>query len=155
MSNSTQDKHTLITNLEWVTINGIRTYTHALLLTDGAYAFGPSDRRRYQVRGFGTDSAWPVFDLDVPSIEYTLADARSGAIMLTDDDPAGRPLISGAIMQIKDGPRADLVVSDRKAPLQVDQFMCSILQVWDVLPMYVRRFWTAPNMPTLHWVRVR
>ena len=145
--------YTLITNLEWAVVNGIRTFTHALLVSDHEGAFDKNTRRR-QLRGFGTDPAWPVFDLDIPSTSYTLSDARSGNVMiLSGNDPKPRPLCSGAIMQIESGPRVDLLVSDQRRPLDVRTFPreVTIRDVWDVLPGLVRSYWTAPNMPTLQW----
>jgi len=147
------ERHTLITNLNWVSLNGIRTYTHALLLTEGKAMFG--DETRYQLRGFGTDPAWPTFDVDVPSLDHTLLDARGNAVMITDACPGGEPLITGSILQFKDGPRVDCITEARGKPLRFDRFEGSILQVWAILPARVREFWSAPNMPTLRWVTVR
>lgn len=146
-------KHILITNLEYVVVNGVRTFTHALLLTEGKAFFRDGVRR--ELRGFGTDPAWPTFDLTVPSMIYTLMPASNPhVVMITDAAPEGRPLLSGAIMQIEGGPRVDLVVSNPEQPLDIQTFDGSILQVWQVLPRLVRKYWTAPNMPALHWDRV-
>ena len=144
------DKYTLITNLEWVTVNGIRTFTHALLVSDHF----DKKLRRLQLRGFHVCPASPVFDLDIPSTAYTLTDAHSSNVMIVSDhEPELRPLCSGAIMQMEGGPRVDLVVSHRKRPLDIRTFEGerSILQAWDMLPGLIRSYWTAPNMPTLQW----
>lgn len=160
MSTHGPEKYTLITNLEFVSIGGVRTFTNALLLCESPGHFQPEvlDRR---IRGFGTDPAWPTFDLmEVKSLEYTLVDARSSAVVIGHDGQM-RPLCSGAIMQFADGgPEIRLVTCAREAPLRFDQFETNpeapddhvILRVWEVLPRRVAQFW-HPNtyMPRLTW----
>ena len=148
------EKYTLFTSLEHVVVDGVRTHTHALLLCD-AEAVLDRTARRLQLRGFGTQPEWPTFDLDVESLQYTMTDARSGAIMITDSHPEGRPLSSGAIMQFANGPRVDLIVCDSNKPIVVQRFDGRITRVWEVLSANVRAAWTAPNMPMLEWIRVR
>ena len=50
METETEDKFTLFTNIQFVTINGVRTHTHALLLEDTESLFARKDRC-YQLRG--------------------------------------------------------------------------------------------------------
>jgi len=148
-------KYTLFLNLTYVIVNGVRTSTHALLLESNPAMFG--DGIRHQVRGFGLDSAWSVFDLDVPSIEYTLTDGQSNHIMITDSHPAGRPLCSGAIMKIKDGPELQLIVEDQNQPIDIKTFegtwgdRITYDKLWNYLNANVVRYWHAPNMPRLMW----
>lgn len=148
-------KYTLFLNLEYVSINGVRTNCHALLLESGPSIFG--DATRYQIRGFGMDPAWPVFDIDVKTLEHTLVDAQSNHIMITDSRPEGRPLCSGAIMQIKDGPALQLIVQDMDKPLDIKTFEgtwgdhVTMDKVWKYFSSHVTRYWTAPNMPYLQW----
>lgn len=143
----------LFLNLSYVTINGVRTWTHALLLEKTPGIFGGT---QCKVRGFGPDPSWPVFDLVVPSIAYTLTDASGGPMFSTDSHPEGRPLVQGAIMQIKKGPRIDLIVSDYEQDLNVCVFEGKddmlIMKVWERLESMVTRFVRAPNMPTIRWV---
>ena len=148
------DKYTLFTNLQYVIVNGVRTHTFALLLCDPSGWLDKANRRS-QLRGFGTAPEWETFDLDMKSLEYTLTDARSGAIMITDSHPTNRPIASGAVMQFTDGPRVDLIVCDQGKPIAVHKFDGEITQVWDFLPGLVRAAWIAPNMPTVSWTRVR
>lgn len=144
------EKYTLFTNLDWVTIGPVRTFTHALLLQD---AEGLPRERQCKVRGFGTDSAWPTFDIFVESLEYELTDAQ-GNLFKLEDDGSTTAVITGAIMQIKDGPRLDLVTCDRKRPLDIEVFEGErrVQDVWAALQRKVPEYWDAPNMPTLTWL---
>ena len=148
-------KYTMFTNLDWVTVNGVRTWTHALILEEGPHMFGGVKR---SLRGLGVDPAWPVFDLNVPSIEYTLVDAQSQSVLLTDSEPSGqRPLCSGAIMQLKDGPELQLIVRDHKQPLDIKTFegtwgdRVTTDRLWAHMQSRIPRYWNAPNMPALLW----
>lgn len=136
-----------------MTINGIRTYCYALLLTEAPGIFGGTER---QVRGFGTDPAWPVFDLYIPSIDYQLTDASGNAIFMSNSHPEGRPLFTGGILQIAGGPRLDLISCNGNQSIDVQTFEGRygervILKVWEKLPGKVAKYWTAPHMPTLSW----
>jgi hypothetical protein len=148
-------KYILFLNLEFVIVNQVRTFTHALLLEEGPSMFSGIDRR---ARGFGTDPAWPVFDFPIPSLDYELTDASGGPILITDSKPEGRPLHAGAIMQFKgtDAPRLDLIVQDQDQPLDIRTFEGKwgdrvITDVWEKLSSLVGRYWKAPNMPRLAW----
>jgi hypothetical protein len=147
-------KYVLIMNLDWVTVNDVRTWTKALLLEEGPGMF---DKVRRAVRGIGTDPAWPVFDIFVPSIEYTLEDAQSNSIIMSDATPNGRPLCTGAIMKLKDGPEMQLVVRDHKLPLDIHTFEGTwgdgtiTDKLWDRLSRLAPKYWNAPYMPSLVW----
>lgn len=149
-------RYVLITNLRTVVIGNVEMHAYALLLEDHPATFGDGPDRR--IRGFGTDPAWPVFCVrGIPSIEFELVDASGGPIMITDSKPEGRPLFSGAIMQIADGgPRLDLILSDHERAFDVQRFEgrsanSPITKVWAKLPGLVAKFWDAPNMPGLTW----
>lgn len=149
-------KYILFLNLDWVVVNGVRTSTHALLIEEGPGMLTPVDRR---VRGFGLDSAWAVFDVRVPTIEYTMQDFEGNAIMLTNRDPKGYvPLVSGAVVQIaSDGPRLELAVLDHKRPIDVKTFegtwgdRVTLDALWVYLNENAPKYWTAPGMPKLVW----
>ena len=156
MNNDYLCKYTLITNLEFVVVNGVRTHTHALLVEEGPSMFGGGADRR--IRGFGMDPAWPVFDImGLPSIDFELTDASGGPLFISDSNPEGRPLYSGAIMQMAaGGPKIDLIVQDHEQALDIKRFEgrygdSIITKVWDHLSATVGRFWRAPNMPRLAW----
>jgi len=144
------EKFILFTNLQSVTVGPVRTFTHALLLQD---AEGLPRERQCKVRGFGTDSAWPTFDIFVKSIEYELADAQ-GNLFKLEDDGSTTALVTGAIMQVKDGPQLQLVTCDRERPLDIEVFEGErrVQDVWAALQRKVPEYWTAPNMPTLQWM---
>lgn len=147
-----REKYVLITNLDWVTVGDVRTYTHALLL-EQTRGLGRDDVM-FKVRGFGTDPAWPVFDIFVKSIDYDLTDAQGNLFKVEGDGVV--PVIMGAIMQLKDGTRLDLVTCHRERPLDIqtwegDSDERLILDVWEVLKRKVPEYWDAPNMPTLQW----
>lgn len=147
-------KYVLFLNLEYVIVNGVRTSTQALLLEEGP---GMLDKVKRVVRGFGPDPAWPVFDIFVPSIEYTLVDAQSNAMIFSGATPQGRPMASGAIMKLKDGPELQLLVNDHKQPLDIKTYEGKwgdrdvINNVWERLTSLCAKYWNAPNMPHLAW----
>lgn len=147
------DHYTLFTNLRFVTLNGVRTFTRALLLEPsedllnrGTTAFG--------IRGFGTDAAWPVFDVRVPSLEYTSATGESADLFVSGEGEP-RPLATGAILRFKDGPEVQLLAEDGRQAIDIMEFApdADIRDVWDVLPRKVAEYYGAPNMPVLNWVR--
>lgn len=147
-------KYIMVTNLDWVTVNGVRTWTKALILEEGPGMF---DKVRRAIRGLGTDPALPVFDLFVPSIEYTLVDAQSNSVIMSDATPEGRPMATGAIMQLKDGPELQLVVRDYRKPLDIKTFEGTwgdgtlTDRLWAHMESCIPKYWKAPYMPTLVW----
>jgi hypothetical protein len=154
MDSNAPVKYILFLNLEYVIINDVRTYTHALLLEEGPHVFGGVKR---QLRGFGLDPSWCIFDIQVPSIEYTLTDAQSNAVIFSASNPQGRPMASGAIMDLKDGPSVQLLVNDQKHPLDIKTFegtwgdKFTIDEVWAYLTSRAPHYWNAPGIPTLQW----
>lgn len=152
------ERYTLFTNLRWVTIAApplrVRCHAHALLLCESPDILGFGRERgspRREVRAFGVDPAEPVFDAEVPHLDYQLADARGNAIMLREDGTT-KPLISGAIMTIPGVLQAELIVEDSDRPIDVRRFEGCITQVWEELGARVARYWSGPNMPQLEWL---
>jgi len=135
------ERHILITNLSAVLVNGVRTYTYALLLSEL--------KGTTQIRGFGTDSTWPTFDLFVPSLDYTLTNPQ-GEIW-NAPRPPGYPKFTGGIMQFVGGPRVDLWISNGSTSIRIDPAKANILDVWAVLPGLVRKFWIHSGIPTIQW----
>lgn len=149
-----KDNFTLFTNIDFVTLNGVRTFSHALLLEDAKSWTGQG--RMYHLRGFTFHEAIPSFDVVLKSPEYTLAAAQTPHVFIGSDGP--RPLASGHIMTFKNGPTVQLVAQDHEQPLCIDNISGNsdespILRVWAILQPRVRQFWTAPNMPVATWVR--
>ena len=143
------EKYTLFTNLECVTIGAVRTYTHALLLCDDE---GLPRRRQCKVRGFGTDPAWPTFDIFVDSLEYTMEDAQGNLFKLKDDGTT-EAIITGAILKLKDGPEIHLVAQNQEHSIDIQTFEGEdiIEDIWEVLKEKVPHYWDRPNMPLLAW----
>ncbi len=148
------EKYTLITNLQYVSIGEVRTFCYALLVEENEGLSRGSTM--FKVRGFGTDPAWPVFDIFLKNSEYRLADACSPHVFIGCDGEM-RPMALGYIMQFKDGPALELVVANPKAHLHEDRFEgpsgeSPILRVWAVLPPRVRQFMQQGTyMPSLTW----
>jgi hypothetical protein len=156
-------KFTLITNLDYVSVNGLRTNCSALLLeetdhsTNGLFnsMHGASGTIRRQIRGFGPDGAWPVFDLDVPSLEFAAEGvATNHVLMMSSDGERVKPLMSGARLQFKDGPEILLWAENDEYPIAVEVYPAgiSITEVWPDVVRNAARYWKAPNMPLLQWV---
>lgn len=146
-------RYTLITNLDYVVIGGVRTYTHALLVERGDSLFNP-DEPQYKLRGFGTDPALPTFDAVIPTDEFELVAAQSNAIFVGGDGEP-RPLFGGAIMRIVGVPEIQLIAAGgSRQPIDVHHFSedTYVDAVWELLSRKVAEHWSAPNMPLLQWV---
>jgi len=154
------ERYVLFTNLQYVIVNGVQTMTNALVLSENEDLF-VKGKKRHLLRGFGTDSAWPTFDIAVPSFEYDLHPAIGGPIMMSDKE--AEPLFKGAHMVFKleripleSDPVVTLLVQNNKSKIAIDEFSgepkdSPITRVFAVLPARVEQFWKAPNMPRLTW----
>lgn len=147
MSAGIKERYVLFTNLRWVTVNEVRTYTNALLLVEDKHPMaGPKCR----ARAFGTEAAWPVFDLTIQSIKFELEQARSSAMIY--GDAGALPLAIGAILRVSGAPDFHLVVSDDAHPVDVSRYEGdehTVMKVWPVLEEKVARYWNRPYMPRL------
>lgn len=149
--------YTLITNLEYVWVNGVRTFTHALLVEETEGLFEDTPPRR-QILGFGTEGSAPTFDLDVPSIQYEIGPIRRGGPILVSDSGNTQPLFSAAEMRFfKGGPTLRLHVADPERPLDIQSWEGDpgdrvVLRIWEVLPSKVATYWRAPRMPIQQYV---
>ncbi len=154
----TQNRFTLITNLSQVCVNGVRTDTHALLLEDTP-SWGDPEQRRFCVRGFGCDPAWPVFTLPVESVKYILTPGRSAAVVmrLVEGSEALdlKPLFTGGFLQLEGGPQLTLIAEDGAKVIDFESFeggSDTICRVWEVLSRKTLEYWVAPNYPKLtYW----
>lgn len=154
-----ESAYILFTNLSYVVIGQVRTHCSALLLEQAEHPFD-RDAIQCKIGGFGPDPAWPVFDyfLTGDQLIVSTQDAQDGNLFIGQSG-IPRPLSTGQILTIKDGPTLQLHAQNTEAPICRDDFRGLrddrvILRVWSVLEARVRQHWTAPNMPTLRWVRV-
>ena len=142
-----KERYVLFTNLHYVTVSGVRTHTCALLLAEDKKPMaGPPCR----ARGFGTEAAWPVFDMAIPSIDHELVSARSPVMIF--GDAGALPLATGALLHITGAPDFHLVASDDDHPIDVTRYEGdehTITKVWPVLEEKVARYWARPYMPRL------
>lgn len=144
------ERYTLFTNLSFVTLNRVRTFTHALLLQDTGAFLG--DGRDVRLRGFGTDELNPTFDFGLQSAEYELGEvAGDNRFLMASADGALKPISSGTALRLGDLV-VGLAVDDHRKPICVDRFEAPqkdrpVLQVWNVLALRVAEHWTAPAIP--------
>ena len=145
-----RDRYTLIANLEYVQIAGIRTHSNALVLCRDHRPLAALPEYRYRLRGFSSSSREPTFDCEVPSDEFELADARDPSIVVSSKDRE-IPLIHGAVMRIVGWTQeAHLIVSPGShSPIVVLRFPegTSIGTVWHELDRTVLKYWDAPYFP--------
>jgi hypothetical protein len=123
------ERRVLITNLWYVTIGALRMRCNALLLE-------PNTRGKFELRGFGTESAWPVFGLDVPSMHFEIDDARlvlPGAVIILERDDIHRPIC------------VQTFEWDPETNKRGERFS----EVWSALETSVARHWHAPYIPRL------
>ena len=150
-----QHTYVLFTNLSYVAIGTVRTMTNALVLASTPKdAFGGP---RFQARGFGTEAAWPVFDLELPTIAYSMDGMENYGAVLGNDGES-RPFISQSILRIaggEDAPKLRLTIGNPRLPIDVEIFTFEnaneITKVWDALARKVEHYWHAPAMPHLVW----
>lgn len=144
------EHYVLITNLSYVMVGPVRAHCHALLLSEGKDVFGGDVRRR--MRGFGTDPALEIFDMNIPSIDFTSSPAQSGHVFIGQDD-IPKPLFSGGIFRFggEDGIEVQLIKEIAEAEFDIQRFEGTqserpVLRVWAVLPVKVEQYWNAPYM---------
>jgi hypothetical protein len=132
------EKRVLITNLGQVILDkDLRTHCNALVLE--------RVRSRCEIRGFGTEGAWPVFVLTVPTIDHDLHDNQ--LVLLSAD---GSPL--------KDARTIGLWRNNPHQPFDIQVFEWDsednerghrFAAIWSALEESVARHWYAPYMPRL------
>jgi len=149
-----RDQYILFSNLQFVVVNGVRTYCRALLL-ERTESFGDRGKAQCKIRGFGPDPAWPVFDifLKCDALDYSTQDAVSTHALLIGSDGKARPLTSGTILTI-DGLSLALHSGNYEQPIVCDKFEGDqedriVLFVWDKLADRACDSWNAPYMPLL------
>lgn len=137
---------TVISNLEYVAISGVRTHSHAIVLLDMAY---PPAVGRYRMLGFGTSTVAQTFDVDLPSGEFQLADAVDPSIVVSSEDGGVRPLFRGAILRISGwDPEVHLIADvNSTAPIDVSRVELEALHLWRFVDRKIAEHWTAPYLP--------
>lgn len=136
------DQVRLITNLRYADITRggqlIRTMVAAVLIEEWS---GPT---RHVVRGFGTDYAWPVFDirLDCERIDYSVSHPEGYTT-----PPRGNATITWA-----DGTAITLVADSDQLPLDIADIPRD--QIRHELDAKVAKYYSGSNMPILTWMPV-
>lgn len=154
----TPSRYTLITNLDYVTVRDVRTFTHALLLITEEH---PLQRGtpRHLLRGFSTTPSVPTFDVVIPTATFTLEDAASHSMVtLRAGDSKPTPLMHGAIMHIPDFGEVHLIAGvNSETGLDIKCYAdgTEISQVWNDLERKVAEHWTAPNIMEPCWIPIR
>ncbi|MDB5163132.1 MAG: hypothetical protein JWN28_740 [Candidatus Saccharibacteria bacterium] len=145
----------LITNLSsaQLEVNGntLRLDCQALLLEGTAIGKATPIQR---LRGFGPDSAWPVFSLwlSCNHLEYKMENAESDQLILNSDvQPEGRPIFSGATMKFVDGTELSLHAQDDEQPFDISDHE-DYEVVWKELFYRSVSYYNGPNFPLLQFV---
>lgn len=158
---------TLITNLEYVLVDGtgVRTHTHALVITQpdaedlGQRLVGP----HAVLRGFAYSHTNGTFDMHIPSGEYTTEAAASHGMQFLKDDGSTTPLVTGLLMRFKDGPTLQLQrwcdAADTR-PIHVETIEADdsselYRRLWTTLDDRIGEFWPREGMPVVAWTDKR
>lgn len=128
---------TLITNLDFATINGVRTHARAIVVDDDP-TDGSSKEFRVRVTGHLTHASLLLFDMFVPS----------GTFMKCGEDREG-DAATECDLTFEGGPTIHLtktLMSDHG--ILIETFTSpDITHVFDMLELRVAQFWNVPNMP--------
>lgn len=142
------DHYTLITNLNHVIVNGVHTYTHALLIEQ--------KEDRCQLQGFCTDAALPIFCVRLPTAGFVLRDPQGDLVnfvTLSQYSVAGSRLD----LEIAGAPSVELWTSRGSChPIDVCRFDAAedLEDIEGVLRRKVAQYWSAPCIPIAHYVPV-
>lgn len=148
----------LITNVQYVSLNfegkTLRLSCKALLLETSEGIFD-GEPPRHTVRGFGPDSAWEVFSLDLgcDPLSYQLVDTTGGPVLITDSQPEGRPLYTGGVMMFEDGTPLFLQLQNPEYTFDISDYD-EYDDAWEALGRKARQYYTLPLFPHLHYAPV-
>lgn len=154
---------TLITNLSYVFVNGIRTNCDALVIVppkDGSDSF--IDAKTVHLRGFGPDAAWPVFDMHLQTADpsFELEGMESSILFIGDDengeskDP--KPLFTGGKLTFTDGTQLQLVKQlFNTEAIDFEQIETDDYEtLWHTLAVKAAKYTGSPAMPILQHLPV-
>lgn len=151
MTATDRDHFVLFTNIEYAWIGQVRLYCAALVL-DGHHDAAP------MLRGFGYDPSWPVFEIQVPGLNYTVRPTETWSYQVLTASGEQRPLGRGGILSFT-GSRAgqvDLSFMFADPAHELDALALqgtrderTIMKIWEALPERVERYYTAPAIPEL------
>lgn len=140
----------LFTNLEYVTVGPVRTMCYALLLEKSVIF---EENYKWVVRGFGTEAAWPVFDMSFSDeIDFTTEPQQVSHPSGQKFQPSGRMTLK--ITDKREGKSEELALlaHNLKKPISVEFFRdVEVPWLWRHLASRVRDCWQPPHMPSLRW----
>lgn len=101
-------KTVVVTNLQYVTVRGVRMHCNAITIVDNPSITDDGKSRDYRLHGFGTTTLWPVFDLWLASAEHDWdpGDSRHTANVLSQDGSL-RPLSTGGFVRVHERDRKE------------------------------------------------
>jgi hypothetical protein len=140
----------LFTNLSSVSIGEVRTHCHAMLLEPPNEALKSLHPPHPQLRGFGTEAAWPVFTLPLSTLDYEMTPNMGDGTFLSA--AVGEvPIGGGADLVFASGaPTLRLRVEEPEKPLRIDNVEgMDITDVWELLERRTPEYCFAPHMPYL------
>ncbi len=142
-------KRTLLTNINFIQIEGLRLECHALLIESGEKGvFG--EGITHKLRGFGTSGDAPIFTQWLTDGAFTLTVAESQTAMMFSGDKV-LPLFSGGELAI-DGRKYFIQIEDRNCPFdESDMTDADYDVIWETLSRKVEQYWDAPHMPRNSW----
>jgi hypothetical protein len=150
-------RYTLLTNISYVLHNRIRLHVSAIVIALDDSSKEP-DVRRQQVRMFGPSPVWPICDVDVPLVPYSLTEHPLPAHFPKD---AVRIWRTYDLRFVKTTNKHESLTSTQTfeittnmmegQPIVVREFPTDthISEVWSELVPAVIHSWHAPYFPVL------
>lgn len=146
-----QTEYTLLTNIDCAVRKDdpMRLECSAVLLTKAV----EGSLYHTVLRGFGTEAAWPVFDMALDNekhFPFTLKPFENQMVKLLTESGA-KNIFIGTTLTLKDGPEFALYAEDSERPIDVFEQTGDICKLWDVLYKKTGLYWTSPYMPRLSY----
>lgn len=162
---------TLITNLSYVSINGVRTHTNALVIDTQQPIFG-NDKPCVKVRGFASSASDETFDLSLATgnPSYELIPAQGGPLFIGENEDGSskepKPLFQGGVLRLAGGTELSLMKATfDQRPIDVIDNVPGAEDgyetLWPLLAVKVAEYTDTPAGPLsvylksddLRWVR--
>lgn len=160
---SERARYTLLTNISYVVHSGLRLHVSAIVIARDDSGQKP-DPRRQQVRMFGPSSSWPICDVDVPILPYSLIEHPLPAALPEDTVPTWRTYDLRFVKPDDEHESLAETLTSTQAfeittnmmegqPIAVREFPADtpISELWGELVPAVVHSWHAPYFPTLAW----